>query len=103
MTAQPTIRVEKINWRGTDAGFIVYEIAYADGTFSYMVQPFSRGGAKVDGFDKAWEWDGNRDAPTLSPSYVCEDRMTKARVHLFLRAGKIELCSDSTVRVAYPA
>lgn len=48
--------------------------------------------------DKAnvWGWDGNRDAPTLVPSFRAE----KGRPYLFhsyLKQGAIELCGDSTV------
>ena len=97
----PTIRVERIEWRGDSAGLVWYEITYPDDRGnSYMLHPFALGRAKVEGFANSWDWDGNRDAPTLSPSYVCEDKTYGVRVHLFLRAGKIELCADSTVRLA---
>lgn len=44
-----------------------------------------------------WQWDGNRETPTLKPSflYCCKEW----RVHLFLTAGRIEPCGDQTARV----
>lgn len=50
-----------------------------------------------------WGWDGNREQPTLRASFLGQERDDKGkqirpyRVHLFLTAGKIELCGDSTV------
>lgn len=44
-----------------------------------------------------WKWDGNRDAPTLQPSFLY--RSTGWCVHLFLTAGKIQPCGDQTARV----
>jgi hypothetical protein len=49
-----------------------------------------------------WGWDGNRDAPTLSPSFLAlmeknGNAIRPYQAHFFLRAGKIDLCGDSTV------
>lgn len=50
-----------------------------------------------------WEWDGSRDAPTLTPSFLGVERDRKGRtvrpfrVHLYLTKGRIDLLSDSTV------
>jgi hypothetical protein len=49
-----------------------------------------------------WGWDGNREAPTLTPSYLALDvkngeTIRPYRMHSFLRSGRIELCGDSTV------
>jgi len=39
----------------------------------------------------AWQWDGNREAPTLSPSILVHGgKEQPARWHGFLRAGKLE-------------
>ena len=41
----------------------------------------------------SWEWDGNREAPTLSPSILNHGRAGEpARWHGFLRAGKLVTC-----------
>lgn len=82
-------------------------------THHYERQPFSRSGQRhYEGAtpteianDRAniWAWDGNIEAPTLTPSFAGPETSKDGvvvrpfRVHLVLRAGKIELCSDSTV------
>ena len=39
----------------------------------------------------AWQWDGNREAPTLSPSILVHGGKGQSdRWHGFLRAGKLE-------------
>lgn len=48
-----------------------------------------------------WGWAGD-DPPTLSPSFLALDAkggkvLRPYRAHLFLRAGRIDLCGDSTV------
>lgn len=92
---------------------------------SYYMQPFARDGPKhrvgsspeEQKQDRAniWGWDGDKVAPSVMPSFLVPgykegDRVLiggqvsimsfRARVHLFLRAGRIELCSDSQVVVA---
>jgi hypothetical protein len=63
------------------------------------VQPFSRKGTYTqEKGGNVWAWDGNKDAPTLSPSFAL-DAGTGWRVHLFFQNGKINLCSDSTVKL----
>jgi hypothetical protein len=37
-----------------------------------------------------WQWDGNREAPTLSPSILTKSGDHTERWHGFLRAGKLE-------------
>lgn len=115
----PIIRVDHIGWPGTrDAqgpwpcdGVVTYEIRMPEGhrfPLYYMLQPFVLGAHRQDATGRIsmknlWGWDGNRDAPTLSPSFACEDNREgclPVRVHLFLKAGRIELCSDSTVQLA---
>lgn len=78
----------------------------------YERQAFRRGsfGHRLDATaeDKAndranvWGWDGNREAPTLMPSYLALDvkngkRIRPYRMHSYLRAGKLDVLSDSTV------
>lgn len=47
-----------------------------------------------DGPEKCWQWDGNREAPTLSPSILVNggdgQGGRKEKWHGFLRAGKLE-------------
>lgn len=58
-----------------------------------------------------WEWDGNVEAPTVTPSVLCFTRYDerdnllpnngqRTLCHYFLKAGKIEYCSDSPHRFA---
>jgi hypothetical protein len=57
---------------------------------------------------KGWTWDGNREAPTVSPSvlvrYPGPDAGTgdapPAVCHLFIRAGRLEFLSDCTHKLA---
>lgn len=77
----------------------------------------------IDG-SRGWRFDGNMEAPTITPSlletrghyvtgqkqppdcYICnredakEEDYTCGRCHLFVKAGKIEFCSDSTHALA---
>lgn len=47
-----------------------------------------------------WGWDGNREAPTLTPSFLGDRREHAGYlIHLFLTGGRIQLCSDSTLVV----
>lgn len=50
-------------------------------------QPFPNGAR--------WTWDGNMERPTFSPSIN-----VIGRCHYFIRAGRIEFCSDSKHRLA---
>lgn len=40
--------------------------------------------------DHAWQWDGNREAPTVSPSILVKGHGGEARWHGFMRAGNLE-------------
>jgi hypothetical protein len=57
----------------------------------------------ADDCANVWGWDGNRESPTLQPSFLAVEVDKKGRTarpyraHLFVRDGKIELCGDSTV------
>ena len=41
-----------------------------------------------------WTWDGNLDAPTLSPSILTSGNEPARRCHSFLKAGVFEFLSD---------
>lgn len=47
-----------------------------------------------EGDGPRWDWDGNRDAPTFSPSVLC--RAGKRICHTFVRGGMVEFLSDCT-------
>ncbi len=44
-----------------------------------------------DGGGPSWAWDGNKEAPTLSPSIRCFTG-DQTLWHGYLRAGKLETC-----------
>lgn len=44
----------------------------------------------------SWEWDGNLEAPTLSPSILTEASKHYSRCHSFLKAGVFDFLTDST-------
>lgn len=86
--------------------------AHPQMTHHYERQAFRRGafGHRLDATpedianDRAnvWGWDGNCEAPTLTPSYLALDtkdgkQLRPYRMHSFLTAGRIALCGDSTV------
>lgn len=56
----------------------------------------------------SWSWDGNVDAPTISPSILVtydgpdagQDDAPPARCHSFVRSGVIEFLSDCTHALA---
>jgi hypothetical protein len=72
----------------------------------YERQAFRRGafGHRLDATEEekrtdranVWGWDGNQDAPTLEPSFLAREGRSYV-MHSFLRAGRLELCGDSTV------
>lgn len=66
----------------------------------HVYQPFSHNGEM--GFYEdtgisflTWQWDGDRDAPTLTPSFLYE--FSAGKLHLFVKAGKLEILPDTTV------
>lgn len=78
----------------------------------YERQPFRRGthgfleGASTADVNSnranVWGWDGNRETPTLSPSFWADRTGSPVApyvLHCFFRAGRIDLCPDSTVRL----
>ena len=59
----------------------------------YLQQLFSKGGlSSVDG-KNTWSWDGNRENPSLNPSFLWAD----GRLHLFVRNGNLDILGDTTV------
>jgi hypothetical protein len=53
--------------------------------------------------NQTWEFDGNYEAPTFSPSvltYGSPWQTEVPRCHSFIRAGRIEFLSDSTHKLA---
>lgn len=64
-------------------------------------QPFKRTNSFVlpspeTNYYGIWVWDGNREEPTLSPSFLA-DFGNGDKLHLFVKKGQLEILSDSTV------
>jgi len=60
--------------------------------------PFNRTGIPKIPDQVVWAWDGNREKPTLTPSFLYHAG-DAWRVHFFMRSGVIEPCSDQTATV----
>lgn len=45
-------------------------------------------------FDSRWQFNGDLDKPTFSPSLLCNPDHVERRCHSFVRGGKIEYLSD---------
>jgi len=41
-----------------------------------------------------WDWNGSLDAPTFSPSLLCNAQAMLSRCHSFVRDGNIQFLSD---------
>lgn len=54
-------------------------------------QVFVRGGP-----GPRWEFNGDMERPTITPSYVIEMRAPFLRCHSFIRNGQIQFLNDST-------
>jgi len=110
-----TVRFVDIQWfdehpvatvDGSDAypgcdGMARYQVVVDGEDTMPMNQPFARGPSReifVHGAKQnVWGWDGNRVAPTLTPSYRCKFpwKGTNFDVHLYLTAGRLDLQGDS--------
>jgi len=47
-----------------------------------------------------WEWDGNAESPTISPSILVQGGSEDMRCHSFVRAGRWEFLDDCTHTLA---
>ena len=54
----------------------------------------SRHPLRVKGDGPKWNFDGNMEAPTFSPSLLVNKDFPDSRCHLFLRSGVLEFLSD---------
>lgn len=73
-------------------GRVWYE--FYDGRTIYSDQLFSHEGRVHVNSRNVWAWDGNRDAPTLTPSYRV--RVGESHVlHLCVTEGKLAIFQDS--------
>ena len=59
--------------------------------------------AGVDGdlpVGPCWDWDGDVDQPTLSPSFLIQGGSRNIHCHSFIRAGQWEFLTDSAHHLA---
>lgn len=109
---EPTITIDELTFydsvdpnpknAGLD-GFMVFKLTGIPGRHDDFVSVrFAKGGPKDLGEGRTkelvWGWDGNRQAPTLAPSFLLETDVYPLRVHLHVVKGKIELTPDSEVK-----
>jgi hypothetical protein len=109
---KPTLRLAGIHYRGDPPptwplaayadlpvgadGVAVYALEDKTGNWEDglpMRQHFRQGSSATINGVIIWGWDGNREAPTLEPSYAWnKDAMNPQwpYVHLYLRKGRIE-------------
>ncbi len=78
-------------------GAVMYKIQgdkiYDDGTpfIAYAMQPFSRAMQP-----KGWQWDGDRENPTLTPSI----KVIGFELHVTVKKGKLTIEHDNTCDVS---
>ena len=121
-----TLRLKRVHWGdsfllnsdGKSAipeinGSVIYEVTitrtdeempegkehYINPYVHEIFQPFKQNYVldKINGW-YVWNWDGNKEAPTLTPSYLI-DQLPNYRIHLYFTKGKIDLLKDSTVEL----
>lgn len=69
----------------------------SDGNSGLHILPVNTEGKK----SPSWDWDGNLEAPTLTPSILTRTGKDRERVcHSFLRAGVFEFLGDCTHSLA---
>ena len=49
---------------------------------------------RIAGRDPVWQFDGNMEKPTFSPSLLCNQHHLESRCHLFVRGGMIQFLDD---------
>lgn len=76
-------------------GYVSYFITgdSSEGRTFYLRQLFSKLPIHQSSGSNVWQWDGNRENPTLTPSFLWPD----GRLHLFVVKGNLNILPDSTV------
>lgn len=68
-------------------GDVLYRFRQGSRTF-IVAQPFN----KISG--RYWLWDGNKESPTIKPSF----RLLDYSFHCYVKNGKIDILHDSAVK-----
>lgn len=81
-------------------GHVLYRITLED-RVEFVTQPFMKGTWRYNEAGKpVWGWNGDMEEPSLLPSFFWSlGTETGIVFHCFLTYGRIDLCSDSTVRL----
>lgn len=77
-------------------GAVEYEIKTPEMRYR-IYQPFKQGASLDINGKPVWGWDGNREHPTLTPSFLMDH--PPVHLHLFIRSGRVELCGDSNTEL----
>lgn len=59
----------------------------------YLRQLFSKSPVHQSNANNVWQWDGDRENPTLNPSFLWPD----GRMHLFVVKGSLNILLDTTM------
>ena len=59
----------------------------------YLMQLFSKNPIHQSYGKNVWQWDGNKENPTINPSF----RWIDGVLHLFVKNGKLDILPDTTV------
>jgi len=80
-------------------GIVWYKVFHGCGVL-YLHQLFkkeliiSSEGDKPTSCSYDWSWDGDRENPTLTPSFL----WSEGRLHLFVTHGNLDILPDTTVK-----
>jgi len=77
-------------------GVVWYEIVseLPRGGENIMLMQLFRKGVPVSGRPNIWQWDGDKENPTITPSFHWFD----GGLHLFVRHGALDILPDTTIK-----
>jgi hypothetical protein len=78
-------------------GVVWYEVMLAwpqGGEEHIKLMQLFRKGVPVPGHPNIWQWDGDKENPTITPSFHWVD----GGLHLFVRHGALDILPDTTVK-----
>ena len=98
-----SLRIKADDARGHMDGVVLYNLDH-NGRVLTPFQPFQAGqpfrGPTPGCPYNVWYWNGNRESPSLAPSFGWYMGDPDLHTHLYLRDGRIDLLSDSVVTLA---
>jgi len=79
-------------------GVVWYEVMFAwpqgGGERIIMLMQLFRKGVTAPGQPNIWQWDGDKENPTITPSF----RWIDGGLHLFVRHGSLDILPDTTIK-----